>query len=229
MKKTLYKSTWGLEVNWTIAFQTAAAILTSLGGAGVIILGLSSYLGKLWADRALEKEKHRYAEILQTAKSDMDRATNRYQVELDSLSLTHKLRMTEEFARLGQMWKRMAILLDAFTGTAGLGLMVVPADADEYQKFKGALRNDFEKSIMEARGFFLQEKLFIPKNIANCAEATLAHAIQEKNLYDIFFNHHESTVRSQYTQGLEERLSSYKDGMAELEGVMREHIEGMKR
>jgi hypothetical protein len=219
----------GLTVNWTIAFQIGAAILTSLGGAGAIILGLSNYLGKVWADRALEKEKHRYAEMLQHAKSELDQATNRYQVELDSLSLTHKLRMTEEFARLGQLWKRMAILQNAFTATAGLGLMVVPADPDENQRLKAALRKDFENSLMETRDFFLQEKLFIPKKIAACAESTLAQAIQEKNLYDVFFHHHEAMARSQYTQGLEQRLAGFKSGMAELERVMREHIEGMRR
>lgn len=215
-------------MNWTIAFQIGAAVLASLGGAGAIILGLSNHLGKLWADRALEKQKHSYAEILQNAKSELDRATSRYQVELDSLSLTHKLRTTEEFARLGNLWRYMAILQDAFTWTAGLKLMVVPADPDENKKFKAELRMGFEKSLMEARDFFLQEKLFIPKKIATRAEDTLGHAIKEKNLYDIFFKHHEATVRSQYEQDVAQRLKDFQNGMEKLEELMREHIEGMK-
>jgi hypothetical protein len=66
-----------MAFSWTDAFRVAAAIIASLGGGGAIVLGLSSYLGKVWADRALEKEKHKYAEILQTTRSDLDRATNR--------------------------------------------------------------------------------------------------------------------------------------------------------
>jgi hypothetical protein len=90
-------------MNWTSAFQLASAIIASLGGGGALVFGLSSYLGRIWADRALEMERHKYAEMLQAAKGELDKATNRYQVELDSLGLVHKLRTTEEFSRLGQL------------------------------------------------------------------------------------------------------------------------------
>jgi hypothetical protein len=35
-----------------------AAILVSLGGSGAIILGLSKWIGKILADRHVEKLKH---------------------------------------------------------------------------------------------------------------------------------------------------------------------------
>ena len=146
-------------MNWTFAFHLGTAIIASLGGGGAIVFGLSNYLGKLWADRALEQERHKYAEILQTAKSELDKATNRYQVELDSLRLVHTLRTTEEFSHLGQLWKHMAILQDAFKGTAGLGLMLVPDDADNRKKYLELLRCDYEKALGETRQFFLEEKL----------------------------------------------------------------------
>jgi hypothetical protein len=36
--------------------KLAGAIMTSLGGAGAILFGLSGFLGKLWADRAIEDQ-----------------------------------------------------------------------------------------------------------------------------------------------------------------------------
>jgi hypothetical protein len=208
--------------------QVGAAIIVSLGGGGAIVLGLSSYLGKLWADRALEKEKHKYAEILQTAKSELDKAANRYQVELDSLALVHKLRTTEEFSHLGRLWRHLAILQNAFRGAAGLGLMIVPADAIERQRHKDALRSEYEKALWKARKFFLEQKLFIPTKIAECAEQTLGAAIKEKNFYDLFFKHHDATARSQYSQNLAEFVADFEAGMTRLESLKREHIEGTK-
>ena len=190
-------------MNWTIAFQLVTAIIVSLGGGAGIVFGLSNYLGKLWADRAIEKEKHKYAEILQTAKGELDKATNRYQVELDSLSLAHKLRMTEEFSRLGQLWKYMAILSSAFNYTASLGLRIVPADKDEREKF-------------------------IPKAIADCAETTLMEAIRECNFYSLFHEHHDPGVRREYRDNGPKCLEKFNDGMNNLEVLMREHIEGKR-
>lgn len=216
-------------MTWTIAFQLAAAIIASLGGGGALVFGLSSYLGKLWADRALEKERHKYAGILEAAKSELERATNRYQVELDSLTLVHRLRTTEEFSRLGQLWRHMAILQDALVGTAGLGLVIVPAGPEQQKKYEEMLRSEYEEALREARKFYLEEKLFIPTTIAECAESTLGAAVKEKNFYDIFSKHKLTTARDQYTQNLQVFVDSFQTGMGRLEKLMREHIEGTRQ
>jgi hypothetical protein len=50
----------------TEILSIASALLVSLGGGGVIVIALSTWLGKLWASRILEQEKsalqHLYAE-----------------------------------------------------------------------------------------------------------------------------------------------------------------------
>ena len=40
-----------------IIFEIAAAIMASVGASGVIIYGLSNWLGKVWANRLLEHDK----------------------------------------------------------------------------------------------------------------------------------------------------------------------------
>lgn len=215
-------------MNWNFAFQLALAIITSLGGGAAIVFGLSNYLGKIWADRALEREKHKYAKILQNAKSELDKAASRYQVELDSLKLVHNLRTTEEFSHLGKLWQYMAILQNAFKGTAQLGFNLVPADAEDRKEYLLVLRNDYEDALWKARQFFLEEKLFIPKTIADCAESTLGAVIKEKNLYDIFFKNEDFNIKRQYTQELPGLMNDFDEGMSKLESLMRDHIEGRK-
>lgn len=213
-------------MNWTFAFQLGTAIVTSLGGGAAIAFGLSNYLGKVWADRALERERHKYADILQSAKSELDKATNRYQVELDSLKLVHTLRTTEEFARLGKLWKHMAILQDTFKAASGLGLRVVPADENDRRRYLDLLRGEYEKALIEARQFFLEEKLFIPTRVADRAESTLGAAIKEKNFYEIFLKHPDPVSQSVYTNSLSGFVDDFEAGMADLEKLMREHIDG---
>ncbi|WP_231139262.1 hypothetical protein [Pseudomonas fluorescens] len=48
------------------------AAVTSVGTAGILFAGLSSWLGKIWANRILENEKHRLATALEATKRDLD-------------------------------------------------------------------------------------------------------------------------------------------------------------
>lgn len=57
--------------------EIAAAILVSLGGAGAIILGLSGYLGKLWAQRLMEQERASYQARLKALEADLHRESER--------------------------------------------------------------------------------------------------------------------------------------------------------
>ena len=41
-------------MSWQEMLGVGAVVIGSLGGGGVIVLGLSGYLGKLWADRLME-------------------------------------------------------------------------------------------------------------------------------------------------------------------------------
>jgi hypothetical protein len=83
--------------------KIAAAILTSLGGAGVIILGLSSWLGKVWANRLMEDDRAKHGRALEELRAvlnqrnqkllEADRA--KYNRELEELR-ADLVRMNEE-------------------------------------------------------------------------------------------------------------------------------------
>jgi hypothetical protein len=208
------------------AVELGASMLVSLGGGGAIVFGLSSYLGKRWADSALEKEKNEYTKMLQAAKGELDKATNRYQVALDALGLVHKLRITEEFNRLGQLWKYLAILQEAFGQMFQISEFEVKVKLPRIQKLGNEWAKEFEVALKNARDFFLQEKLFIPEGIAGCASAALYTAVAARNLRfkliekDIPENQPESI---QVLRGMEEVFASR---MEELDKLMRQHIEG---
>lgn len=45
-------------MSWEDGFRFSTAILTSLGGGAAIVFAFSSWLGKVWAARILDKERH---------------------------------------------------------------------------------------------------------------------------------------------------------------------------
>jgi hypothetical protein len=62
----------GLLVSWEDVFKLFGAAIVSIGGGGVVILALSSWLGKVWADRILRSETHQLATQLEATKRDLD-------------------------------------------------------------------------------------------------------------------------------------------------------------
>jgi hypothetical protein len=43
--------------------EIAATVIATLGGGGAIVLGPSGYLGRRWAEGALEKQRQEYAQL----------------------------------------------------------------------------------------------------------------------------------------------------------------------
>lgn len=69
-------------VTFTQIIQIAATIIVSLGGAAGIVLGCSNWLGKVWADRLMEKEKAKHASDLEGLKAKFLVDTERYKTAL---------------------------------------------------------------------------------------------------------------------------------------------------
>lgn len=63
-------------------FTLASAIIASLGGGAALVLAFSSWLGKVWASRIMEKDKARYEKELEDLKSRYLRDTEKYKTSL---------------------------------------------------------------------------------------------------------------------------------------------------
>ncbi|MDO6707593.1 hypothetical protein [Photobacterium sp. 1_MG-2023] len=60
----------------------SAAILGTLGGGAGIIFGMSNWLGKVWANRLMEKEKAQYSKELESIKSSLLKDSESYKIKL---------------------------------------------------------------------------------------------------------------------------------------------------
>jgi len=77
-------------------FSIAGAVIASIGGGAAVVLALSSWLGKIWANRLMEADKARYAKELETIKAELTRISQDRTRKLESLK-RHYERQIEEF------------------------------------------------------------------------------------------------------------------------------------
>jgi hypothetical protein len=61
-------------------WSVALAVLASIGGGGILTVGLSSWIGKVWADRILEREKASLQKQFAEAKLELDKSLHRHNV-----------------------------------------------------------------------------------------------------------------------------------------------------
>jgi hypothetical protein len=204
--------------------KVAGAIMASIGGAGAMIFGFSSFLGKLWADRALEEHRHKYATLSQQMQHDLDNASKRLQMELDTIGLVHSIRTKEEFGRLAALWKMLANLSSAFNAISGPKEYMGPGYEKDWREYQGAkaLAN-FEKAARDAQQFFFEEMIFIPERIAKVAGHTLSFPFSILNFLDNGVNQH---LHTEFGDIVRKLLRNFEDSRSELEQLIRMHIRG---
>jgi len=65
----------------------SGTILASIGGGTAIVFGFSSWLGKVWANRLMEKEKNEHSRELESLKNTFLRETESYKIKLKKSEL----------------------------------------------------------------------------------------------------------------------------------------------
>ncbi len=58
-------------MDWSDLFKLSGAIFISIGGSSVVIVAISSWLGKVWANRIFEQDKLKYTTELENIKNQL--------------------------------------------------------------------------------------------------------------------------------------------------------------
>jgi hypothetical protein len=75
--------------------EITASVIVSLGGGGAITFGLSGYLGKIWAGRALQKQQQEYAQLNLQLTSQLGLVTEERKHLLQLRQLEHQVRFSK--------------------------------------------------------------------------------------------------------------------------------------
>jgi hypothetical protein len=185
-------------------FQVAATVLVALGGGGAIIAGMSSWLGKLWADRLLERERVTNEGVLEAYKRELE------------LSFNARNRVSEaEFEIYRQLWTEVTQV--SFWGLGiRSGLTKSSLSEEEhvtrYREFQQALRQ-FEVSYQSHRPFYAPKVHEAIEHLAICVSIENKRAVANRDLDGIALgqSHMEGVIpiveaREAVCQAIRERL-----------------------
>ncbi len=147
-------------------FKTALAVLASVGGGGAIVLGLSGWLGKVWAERLMERERQDYRKELERLRADLDRenatALERVRAEWEVLKTKALGAHAEKIAHY-QMFIDILAPMAADVASAALGVTFSPEQVN-------AKIETFEKARLRAYGYLA---MFAPPAVMDAQDVVV--------------------------------------------------------
>ena len=201
------------------------------------MFGLSGYLGRRWADRALETQRHEYAQLNVQFTHQLDLVSRQVQIELDAIGHLYKLRTESEFQKIGELWARIAALKDAFAALPKPGFAFVNPDPAKQREYHRLTSTQFIERFQEAYELWNKETLAIPEDIADAAHELLKiaqeEAMQAIQYPDPFepaamaaFN---EKARSDWFDNRVKNMQEFATKADTLKGMMRQYRKGPAR
>jgi len=92
-------------MDWSDSWQIVLTAIASVGGASVIIVALSSWLGKLWAERLAIKQKAQMDKELAAYKKDLQMEVEKYRTKAEQFNFVNKLQFETEFKAYQLLFK----------------------------------------------------------------------------------------------------------------------------
>src|SRR5271165_1181312 len=75
--------------------SVASAVLVSIGGAGAVLIMLSSWLGKVWASRILEREKTELSKSIEATRAELTASIEREKAVMARFHEEHRSELQE--------------------------------------------------------------------------------------------------------------------------------------
>ena len=153
-------------------WSTALAVLASVGGGGLIVVGLSSWLGKVWASRILESEKNRYNREMEALRSGYSRELEQWKSELTKAHFDFQTRFGFYFE------KRAESIMQIYGGLHMADARI--ADLVAAVQFGGEdVRIEKDRTAQEAfnqvAAEFYRSCIFLDEDTVDAIETVLSH------------------------------------------------------
>lgn len=161
---------------------------TYIGGgitATAIIISLSSWLGKVWANRILEQDKAKYKLQVDTLLQDLRTRENK---EL----FVHQLQFEKEFEVYKELWGKVLVLGRAGKYFRSLQTCPVKPLEEAYNDFSDA-HNVLNKLVYDNRPFYAPKIFDLSKKLLDTAY-DVASSIKRQKIFEQKNDRSEKTV-----------------------------------
>lgn len=105
-----------MNLGFQDVMKIVGATLLSVGGGGLVVMAMSSWLGKVWAQRLMQKDIAKHATDLEALKSKLEGMNKKVQAELDKTVYVHRVQFETEFKALSDIWNKVSTVRQALAG-----------------------------------------------------------------------------------------------------------------
>jgi len=193
-------------MDWNEIWKIVLGIITSIGGIGLIIVGLSKYIGKTFADKYIEK-----------IKKDFEKEVEEYKTELDihkSVTLRYSDAQFEQYSKL---W---ASLYDLKISADKLWESVTDRNLEAFTR---QLKNS--KTQIEKAGLFIEDTDY--ENLLEILTHFLEYEIGKEKLIKYRRNNDVDTRQIvQLIDANRERKTNYETLIVKIKHDLRSQIKG---
>lgn len=152
------------------ALTVTITALLSLGGGGIIVFALSSWLGRVWASRILEQDRAKYQKALQT---ELERVRG----DREQNVFVHRIQFEAEFRAYQEVWQALSICVAEVFAFRPM-LDYFPKDESKEEVKKSRL-TEFSSRYSSLQDVIRQHKPFLASNLDSHWEDILK-ALQEE-------------------------------------------------
>ena len=149
----------GVRMTITEILETGASIITSLGGGAAIVFGLSNYLGKRWADRALQDQRQEHARLNLELAHQLGLLTEQTKNALQMSALEHQVR----FSKLHE--ERAQRIADLYGRIVELSVACARYVYQLGQVNRQEGYSELEKRLSDYSLFFDASQIYLPEHI----------------------------------------------------------------
>jgi hypothetical protein len=186
------------EMNFQLAIQEVLKTLGAIGGIGAIVFGLSSWLGKIWADRLSTADRAKYSADLEELKTSYEAANRRLQAELDKRVHVHQVQFETEFKALSEIWDKVVALESLCVTSWQTPVIPVTCSADDppplatwtewqnsikrFTELRDAARAQFEnlqKALLVKRPFYAEEVFNAAQSVLRTGAKVLEDSVPQ--------------------------------------------------
>lgn len=190
-------------MRWEDAFRFSTAILTSLGVGAAIVFAFSSWLGKVWAVRILDKERH----------------------DLSKLRKEHGIRFSKLHAERAEAIKEIVQMLQALDDSLHSFLKdfqpVNEPDLEKKIEKTIQIHSEFVNAYKKHRIFFSKETAELMHKIALCSR----DAYFDVKTYPVSLEDVQYTIRPQLLREREDNWKSARRSFYQDLQCLREELE----
>ena len=124
-------------------------VIVSVGGTGVIILGISSWIGRILLDKFSEKYKAKYEKEIESYKGEIDVKLNKLdKIEEKALYIT-KVNYDNEYKIYMEIWPKLIECVNSTIKLYPRGIEDVPIDEKELENYKRDKYKEFVSNYIK--------------------------------------------------------------------------------